>query len=286
MARSAHGKADAQAGNADAQVVVSARTHAMPAVLLTLDRGIRVLEKVADERGRATARALSAALDINISTCYQLLRTLHVNGYVDRLPGGRYGLGPRFTALVDQYALTAAPPAGLRAVLHALHGSAGESVYVSLRHGARLRIAAYIEGTKAVRVGPLEVGYSDHLHARAAGKSFLAFTDPQELYTYVSKDHLARLTPSTITDGDALLRELRTTRERGYAIETEEFAEGVGCIGAVLVGADGVATGAVGISLPISRLAERQDEIITLTMDAGRRGSQVLGYDGPYPPHS
>lgn len=265
-------------------MVTSTQTDELPGVLLTLDRGIRVLEKVADEGGKATARALSAALDINISTCYQILRTLHVNGYVERLPGGRYGLGPRFTALIDQYALIAAPPAELRAVLRALHSSAGESVYVSLRHGDRLRIAAFIEGTRAVRVGPLEVGYSDHLHARASGKCFLAFADPKELYTFVSRDHLARLTPSTIIDGDAFLDELRLTRERGYAVETEEFAEGVGCISAVLMGADCAATGAVGMSLPISRLAERQDEIVALTMEAGRRGSQVLGYDGPYPP--
>ena len=265
-------------------MVTRGATDENTGVLLTLDRGIQVLEQVAAAHGNATARELSLTLGINLSTCYQILRTLRAKGYVERFGGGRFGMGPRFTSLIDLYAATTTPPAGLQAVLRDLHRLAGESVYVSLRHGSRLRVAAFLEGTGAVRVGMLEIGYSDHLHARAAGKCFLAFTDADELDTYISMDRLVGLTPSTITQRQDLIAELQATRERGYALDREEFAEGVGCISAVLLGEGGAARGAIGVSLPISRLSPRQDEIVAWTMEAGRQGSQVLGWDGPYPP--
>lgn len=255
-------------------------------VLLTLDRGIRVLEEIARQEGKATAKGLSATLGINLGTCYQILRTLHANGYANRLLGSRYGLGSRIAFLIDHYQSFAAPPPELIAVLRDLHGKVGESVYVSLRQGSKIQIAAYMEGTRAVRVGPLHVGYSDHPHARASGKCFLAFIDPRELEAYVEKEHLKALTKSTITDWAEFLEELAVTRQRGFALDTEEFNEGVACVGTVLLGQDRVPMGAFGISMPISRLQERQDEIVTLAMDAGRRGSEVLGHDGPYPPAS
>ena len=72
-------------------------------LLLTLDRGIRVLEEIAHSDGRATAKTLSASLEINLGTTYQLLRTLQANGYVNRRAGGRYQLGARIGFLIDHY---------------------------------------------------------------------------------------------------------------------------------------------------------------------------------------
>jgi IclR family transcriptional regulator, acetate operon repressor len=252
--------------------------------LLTLDRGIQVLEEVARQGGEATARGLSSALSINVGTCYQILRTLVAKGYVTRLPGSRYGLDTRVAFLMDHYESATAPPPELIEVLRDLHGKVGESVYVSLRRGTKIEISAYMEGTKALRVGALHVGYSDHPHARASGKAFLAFTDARQLKTFLREEDLVRITPSTITDWDEFLTELERIRERGYAIDLEEFHEGVACISAVLIGQDGVAQGAFGISMPATVLAAVESEVATAALDAGRRGSEILGYAGAYPP--
>lgn len=253
-------------------------------VLLTLDRGISVLEEIARQEGKATAKDLSKTLKINVGTCYQILRTLYVNGYVARLPGSRYGLGTRVAFLIDHYESSVAPPPELIAILRDLHSKVGESVYVSLRSGAKLQIAAYLEGTKAVRVGGLHIGYSDNPHARASGKCFLAFVDPEELEVYVEKENLARVTPATITDWGELLDELEATRARGYAIDREEFNEGVGCVSTVLLGPGGSPMGAFAISIPISGLDAREHELAGIALDAAREGSKVLGYGGEYPP--
>lgn len=253
-------------------------------VLLTLDRGISVLEEIARQEGEATAKGLSQTLGINVGTCYQILRTLYVNGYVTRLPGSRYGLGTRIAYLIDQYESSAAPPPELIAVLHDLHKEVGESVYISLRSGTKIRIADYLEGTKAVRVGGIHIGYSDHPHARASGKCFLAFLDPSDLETYVDKEKLEAITSATITDWSDLLDDLEATRQRGYALDIEEFNDGVGCLSTVLLGRDGTPMGAFAVSMPINGLEERRDELAAAALEAGRRGSELLGYQGEYPP--
>lgn len=253
-------------------------------VLLTLDRGIRVLEEIARLEGQATARMISVNLGINVGTCYQLLRTLVVNGYVTRLPGSTYGLGPRLAYIVEHFASVAAPPAELLAVLRDLHAELAESVYVSMRSGNRLQIASYLEGTRAVRVSPLHVGYNDHLHARASGKAFLAYIDPDDLEMYIDKQHLEPVTPHTVTDWDELLTELGRTRERGYALDIEEFNEGVACLSVPLLGPEATVLGAFAVSLPVGGFGDRQAAIATAALSAGQRGSRMLGYRGCYPP--
>jgi IclR family transcriptional regulator, acetate operon repressor len=251
--------------------------------LLTLERGIAVLEEIARQEGRATAKELSRTLGINVGTCYQILRTLYANGYVARLPGSRYGLGSRVAYLIDHFA-SVAPPPELLAVMRDLHAQVGESVYITLRSGPELRVAAFLEGTKAVRIGGLRIGYSDHPHARASGKCLLAHIDPDDLELYVPKSSLVPVTDATITDWGVFLDELEVTRQRGYALEFEEFNEGVACVSAVVLGPGSAAVGAISISVPVGVLASRRDELVGLALEAGRRGSRLLGYQAAYPP--
>ena len=100
--------------------------------LLTLDRGIRVLEEIARGNGLGTARSIGATLGINQGTVYQILRTLQDSGYVHRQPGGRYQLGARIAYLVDGYQIQAAPPQVIIDFLHTLHHAIDETVYAAL----------------------------------------------------------------------------------------------------------------------------------------------------------
>lgn len=252
-------------------------------ILLTLEKGLQVLESVARGQGQATAKSLSTELGIHLGTCYQVLRTLLVSGYVERHPGSRYGLGQRLGFLLEHFEAIVTPPPGVVAVLGELHSLLDESVYVSLRQGSRIAIAAQLEGTKAVRVGPLQVGFSGYPHARATSKCFLAYTDPGELDTFLGTGGLEQLTGNTITSRMRLAEEFQRIRERGYALDLEEFQEGVGCVGTVLMNQDGVAVGAFGVSMPLDRFRDSREAVIAAARDAGRKASEALGYRGAYP---
>ena len=253
-------------------------------LLLTLNRGIQVLERVAIDRGRATAKSLVADLEINLGTCYQILRTLQHAGYIHRLPGGRYILGTRVGYLSDRYDSAVAPTPELLDILHDLHASIGETVYITLRRNAELPIVGLLEGTNMLRVGSLTVGFSGHPHIRASAKAYLAHVPTASLDGFFETRSFEALTPHTITSWDGLLAELDATRARGYGVDREEFTPGVSCIGAVILGADAQPHGAYGTSLPASRFAEEETAIARHVVQAGERASRALGYEGTYPP--
>ncbi len=70
-----------------------------------------------------------------------------------------------------------------------------------------------------------------------------------------------RRTAHTITDVDSLLANLALARANGFAVDDEEDAEGIFCVGAVFFGHDGSCAGAVSVTgikgdLPAWRMNE------------------------------
>lgn len=253
-------------------------------LLLTLNRGIKVLEEIARAEGGATAKMLSTTLDINLGTVYQLLRTLQANGYINRLPGGLYQLGSRIGYLIDRYELQTAIPQPVIDNLHELHLATDETVYVSLAQGSEITIVASREGTRRLRVGNAVVGYSDYPHARASGKAFLAYCEPSDLDDHFDNRKLEALTPNTITSWDQLLAEFEEIRRAGVAFDHEEFDEGIACVGAVIVATDDLPVGSYSAALPKARFDRERDSVIAAVTTAAEKASRALGYVGSFPP--
>ena len=261
-----------------------ARTPPSSGLLLTLDRGIKVLEEIARSDGLSTAKGLSSSLGINLGTVYQLIRTLQANGYVNRMPGGRYKLGPRIGFLIDNYDVQTAPPQPVMDALHELHLSTEETVYASLVQGSEITIVAGREGMRRLRVANAVAGYSRYPHARASGKAFLAYCSPDELEQFFDDRQLEARTENTITDWDELLEGLARVREEGLAYDHEEFDEGIACVGAVIVGADGKPIGSFSAALPTPRFERRRAAVAAAIRKAAEQASSALGYVDSYPP--
>jgi len=98
---------------------------------------------------------------------------------------------------------------------------------------------------------------------------------------------LASYTRNTITDLVDLEAELERIRDRGYAIDDEEYDEGLRCIGAPVRDHSGHVVAAVGIGGPVTRITPvRVDELAELVMAAARGLSRRLGahQSGAYAP--
>jgi IclR family acetate operon transcriptional repressor len=264
---------------------VEGRVKEPEGVLLTLHRGLFVLEAIARSDGQARAKDLAETTGVNLATCYQILRTLQHEGYVTRLRDRRYRLGPRLGFLVEHYDRQAAPPGELLDILDKLHQDLDESSYMTARSDSTIAITAYRIGTRTLRVGNLEIGFSGHPHARASCKAILAFLSEPEVESFLSgTDPLPAVTSRTFTDWQAFLVELKRTRERGYAIDHEEFAPDVGCVAAPFFDEDGSPVGSYATSMPVSRLNTDEEEFASRIIEAARQASHALGWTGDYPP--
>ena len=148
----------------------------------------------------------------------------------------------------------------------------GETTYLSTADGLDVVVVASVEGSHAVRVRGLHVGFRGSLHARGSGKLILAYADEERIEQYLAGG-LEPRTPRTIVDPDALLRELAAIRARGYAYDDEEFSEGVSGVSApVLLGEVPIA--AYTISTPTERFRARRDDLTAAVVAAAAGASR------------
>ena len=91
----------------------------------------------------------------------------------------------------------------------------------------------------------------EELYARAMGKAVLANLDPAELSKILAEIQFKKHTPNTLPDKDAILKDIKLTRSRGYSINNEEYVEGLICIGAPLMNfRENTVVGAVSLDFP------------------------------------
>lgn len=251
--------------------------------LLTLRRGIQLLEAVAAAKGQATARSLADELGVKVGTCYQLIRTLHDQGYLARLPQGRYRLGPRVRFLVEHFTADTQPPADLTRGLEELHAALGETCYLAMWQHEVITLVAALEGTRALRVGTVDVGYSEGAHARASCKVLLAYASEDRVREYFRQHTLDAYTPHTITSVDALLEELAVTRARGFGIDREEVDLDVANVAAAIFDQAGNPIAAYSVGLAAASLDDRLESVLEPQFWAAEAASRKMGYTGPYP---
>ena len=85
------------------------------------------------------------------------------------------------------------------------------------------------------------------------------------------------LTAHTITHVDELLAQLRVIRGRGWAMEDQENADNVSCVGVAIADRDGRPAYALSISAPSFRMTEeRAEACAALLLRAKRRIQRVL----------
>ncbi len=109
----------------------------------------------------------------------------------------------------------------------------------------------------------------------------LAFQPERLLAELYAREPFDRLTPHTLTTAPELATALEDVRRRGYAIDNEEYEEGVGCVGAPIFDHRGDVQAAISVSAPVSRL-HRLDVTALAELLTERAGavSRDLGYRG------
>jgi DNA-binding IclR family transcriptional regulator len=217
---------------------------------------LRILELLKDlEGGRVTE--LANDLGMPKSTVHSHLETMENAGYIVK-EGDTYHLGFRFLDLGEHVKYRNKVHSMVEPRIEALANSTGERVqFVISEHGdcVYVRIA---EGEHAVSTGS-RLGRRRHmLHATAAGKSILAFTDREEVQKIIDEKGLPELTENTITDEDTLFEELEAVRERGYAFNYEEHIEGLRAAAAPVREPSGTVVGAISVSGPAHRMHGEQ----------------------------
>ena len=91
-------------------------------------------------------------------------------------------------------------------------------------------------------------------YCTSLGKTLLAFRPAPDVERWLRTPTLKAMTPDTITSPRKLLKDLRTIRERGYAVDEQEHELGVRCIAAPVSNHSGEVVAAISVAGPADRM--------------------------------
>ena len=213
-------------------------------ILHSVQRAFIVLQLIAERPQGLSARDISVLLNLNISTCYHILNTLQVSGYIERHPHSQiYSLGPQIPYLnnafvqglakqeevevQDDEVLTSlytsvAHLSRIRPILYRLTEQTQEPSYMASWSYGEIVLQAIVEAPQVEKITGLYVGYRGQAHSHALGKVLLAYSDPAIVDTYLDQHPLTPFGPNTIVDRSRFIDELNDIVRQGYSIDCEE----------------------------------------------------------------
>jgi DNA-binding IclR family transcriptional regulator len=219
-------------------------------LLQSLTRGLETLDYMIEQGGPVRLTDVAAALDVDKSNAAHLLKTLVAAGYAVQDDSRRYvatrKLAPRARTEHTLEEIVSVKEAW-RGVLERLVAETGECAHLAVLVGQRVWYIDKVDSPLPLKVDH-PIGALSPLYCTALGKAFLAFGRARP------PDTLVAYTARTLTTRRAIAEEIERTRRRGYAVDDEEFAQGIRCVARPVYDASGAMIAAVGVSGPSVRV--------------------------------
>lgn len=195
-------------------------------LIQAVDRAARLLIATASSREPPNVRELAELCGLNRSTAYRLLTTLEYHGLVERDPSGlRYEVGHAAFVLAAGARRQQSLIRLARPVMERLCAESMGTVTLSVPESHdRSHPIFHVNPPQMISLNWLD--RSLPLHCTSNGKVFLAEMSDAELRHYLAIP-LTPYTRKTITDPDAMFREIEHVRRTGVATAIEEYEEGL-----------------------------------------------------------
>lgn len=244
-----------------------------------LDRTFAILDLLAEQSSAVNLTFISRRLGLNKTTVLRLLHVLESHRYVERDNSGiSYRLGSKLFELGTQAVAKLDILERAQLYLRRLVSETGETAHLAMLRDGEVISLANRESPRTLRT-PSTVGGRSPVHCTSVGKAILAFRSDSEIDEVVRTRGLRKYTENTITTLGALKQELTRVRELGYAVDDEEFEEGLRCIGAPVWDYSGKVVAALAVTGPAMRLPkESLPEIAHSVTSAAAELSKALGY--------
>lgn len=217
-------------------------------------RLLMIIETLADAGEPLTPTEINRNIGLPKPSIHRLCNTLVAEGYLIRDADPKK-LRParRLRTMATRILAASHVHIARHQVLVDIVEQTRETVNFVISDDDGMRYLDRVEADWPLRI-QLPVGSSVPFHCTASGKCFLASMSPKMRRDFVACINLKPMTTNTITDGVLLLEEIEAVRANGFAIDNEEFIEGMTAVAVPVTDREGNFIAAIAVHGPQTRM--------------------------------
>lgn len=249
-------------------------------MLKSVARGARVLQCFTPDAPNLPLTVIADKLEIPKGSAFRLVSTLEQLGFIEQDPATRqYRLGVKVLALGQAYLSGLEYPDVALPHLEELAIDTRESASMAILDGVEIVYVARAS-IRRVMSSNLFVGSRLPSYCTSMGKLLLAHLEPDELDELLGEIDFVQRTHKTVTDAEALKKDLPLIRQRGYAVSDRELDLTLRSIAAPVFDASGRVVAAINVSTFASRVpdSELEESIIPRLTETASTISNALGF--------
>ncbi len=246
-------------------------------ILSSLNNALKVLDLLSIRDNLGVAE-ISKILDIDKTTIFKILYTLHAKDFVFKTAEKKYKLGVKFFNYGNlvgerQSVIEIAKPFMKNVSAHT-----GQSVFMGILNFNNQVIILHKEEGDSPNSIKTRIGYELTPHCVGMGKVLLAYLNEAQLSNILKEYKFRDYCPNTIITQAKLLTELELVRKQGYAQDHDERYIGHSSSAAPVFDEKGSCIAAVSIVYPSELFDQHNEEYNQETIWAGKEISRNLGY--------
>lgn len=245
-----------------------------------LERAFDILDCYDYEHKSFSLNELAELTGLNKATTRRLVYNLEARGFLNQNAGDKnYRLGMHLFEL-GRYVLSDMElRSSARPHLESLSKQLGATVLFSIPSDEFWIVIDKIFGYHTISM-PSDVGTRREISSGLQGQIFLAGMDDETVRKTLIRCPLKAFTPFSVTSNDKYFARLEKVRLNGYAMESEEYMEGLMGIAVPVKNHRKQTIASVLVGLPAKRSEDKAyiDSVIELIKKAGADISYEMGY--------
>lgn len=245
------------------------------------DRALEVMECLVHAPMGLSHSDLAAELKIPKSSLTKILGSLMSCGYIERVDGAIYLVGPRWRAMVKASISSRSLDEIVVGSLERLMRDTGETAGFGMVVNGQIEIVSTVVSPQQLQY-TMSRGDRAPMHAMSSGLAILAFLDGETQQIYFQE--VAKCdAQSPLRKAVAFTRAMRTIADQGFA-EVRSFREGIVGLAVPILGSERP-LGALNIAAPEIRFSDalRDRAVASMHHLARQLGDQLGGWIEPEP---
>lgn len=227
-----------------------------------VERAMQILSAFDNEHADRGVSEVAQVTGLHKATTHRIMMTLLNGGFLERAPDGeRFRLGIR----VVELGLGALRGLDLRRAafpyMEQLVERFDETCDLGIFDRGRVLYVEVVHSKHSLTIAA-RIGRHLPAYCTASGRVFLAFLPP-EIVEPILNEPLKPCTEKTTTALPDLREELEATRQRGYALDDEEFEVGIRAVSVPIRDIDGNVIAALSMPGPVNRMPQQRMSEIT-----------------------